>query len=239
MRALRRLNDDWMLATEIHKLEARIWRKTQRDKLRVIMITSAERGEGKSTTVAYLCTALALHPDRKILAVDLDFRDPRLNSHFELDVPRGLGAVLAGECPLQEAVLKTALPNLDLVLPLPIGEDPNLLLRTRELTRIFEWFRQRYDLILIDVPALIPVADASAILPFADGVILMGMAGKTTRPMLTRARDICLGMDANILGIIVGNLKEATAGYGDAGYYYGYRKRREAAAESASPKTGA
>lgn len=239
MRVLRRLNDDWMLATEIHKLEARLWRMTQRDKLRVIMITSAERGEGKSTTVAYLSTALALHPDRKILAVDLDFRDPRLNSHFELDVPRGLGAVLNGECPLQEAILKTALPNLDLVLPLPTGEDPNLLLRTRALAQIFDWFRQRYDLILIDVPALIPVADASAILPFADGVILMGMAGKTTRPMLLRAREICLGMDANILGIIVGNLNETGAGYQDAGYYYGYRKRGAEATGSASPKTGA
>jgi capsular exopolysaccharide synthesis family protein len=227
-----------MLATEIHKLEARLWRKTQRDKLRVVMITSAERGEGKSTTVAYLSTALALHPDRKILAVDLDFRDPRLNSHFELDVPRGLGAVLNGECPLQDAILKTALPNLDLILPLPTGEDPNLLLHTREMTQIFDSVRQRYDLILIDVPALIPVADASAILPFADGVILMGMAGKTTRPMLTRAREICLGMDANILGIVVGNLKEAEAGYADAGYYYGYRKRRVDVTQSASPGTG-
>jgi len=227
-----------MLATEIHKLEARLWRLSQRDKLRVIMITSADRGEGKSTTVAYLSTALALHPDRKILAIDLDFRDPRLNSHFELDVPRGLGTVLNGECPLQEAILKTALPNLDLALPLPTGEDPNLLLRTRELSLIFDWLRQRYDMILIDVPALLPVADASAVLPFADGVILMGMAGRTTRPMLTRAREICVGMDANILGIIVANLREATTGYADAGYYYGYRKRRAEVAGSASPKSG-
>jgi protein-tyrosine kinase len=239
MRALRRLNEDWMLATEVHKLEARIWRMAQRDKLRVIMITSAERGEGKSTTIAYLSTALALHPDRRIVAVDLDFRDPRLNSHFEVEVPRGLGAVIRGECLLPEAILKTALPSLDLILPLPAGEDPNLLLRTRELTQIFEWLRQRYEMVLIDVPALIPVADASAILPFADGVILMGMAGKTTRPMLTRARDICLGMDANILGIIVGNLKEATAGYADAGYYHGYRKQRAEVTEGASPKAGA
>jgi capsular exopolysaccharide synthesis family protein len=238
MRVLRRLNDDWVLATEIHKLEARLWRRTQRDKLRVIMITSADRGEGKSTTVAYLATALALHPDRKIVAIDLDFRDPRLNSHFELDIPLGLGAVLRGECPLQDAILKTALPNLDLALPLPAGEDPNLLLRTRELSQIFDWLRQQYDLVLIDVPALIPVADASAVLPFADGVILMGMAGKTTRPMLTRAREICVGMDANILGIIVGNLREATAGYVDAGYYYGYRKRRAEIAESTTRKSG-
>jgi len=224
MRILDRLNDDWPLATEIHKLEARLWRRSQRDGLRVLVVTSAERGEGKSTTVAYLAAALALHPDRRILAVDLDFRAPRLNTHFGIKVPRPFGAALRGELPLAECILNTGLASLDLVLPPAEGDDPALLLRTPELARAFETFRRDYHLVLIDVPALVPVADASAVLPFADGVILMAMAGKTTRPMLTRARDICVGMDANILGLVVGNLRETGLGYGDSGYYYGYRK---------------
>ncbi len=226
MRILDRLNDDWLLATEIHKLEARVWRQSRRDNLRVIMVTSAERGEGKSTTVAYLAAALALHPDHRILAVDLDFRAPRLNSHFGLEVQQPFGAVLRGERPLPECVLKTEITNLHLVLPPPEGDDPALLLRTSEMTGAFKFFREVYDLVLIDVPALVPVADATAVLPFADGVILMAMAGRTTKPMLARARDICLGMDANILGLIVGNLRETGQGYGSSGYYYGYRNEK-------------
>lgn len=235
MRILERLNDDWLLATEIHKLEARIWRRSQRDGIRVVMITSAERGEGKSTTIAHLAAAMALHPDRRILAVDLDFRAPRLNTHFQIDVPHTFGEALRGECSLQDCILKTGIASLDLVLPQPDGDDPGLLLRTPAMARAFELFRKGYDMVLIDVPALVPVADASAVLPFADGVILMAMAGKTTKPMLTRARDICLGMDANILGLIVGNLNEPGHGYGGSGYYYGYRREKSKGDEAGKP----
>ena len=221
MKTLDRLNVDWLLAAEIHKLEARLWRKAQRERIRVILITSPVRREGKTTTVAFLATALALHPDRKIMVVDLDFREPRLNDHFDLEVPCGIGAVLRNECSLENSILKTQLPNLDLVLPSPGGEDPGLLLRTVDVEKVFRQLRESYDLILMDVPALLPVADASALLPFADGVILMAMAGYTTKPLLGRAREICVGMGANILGLIVGNLREAMPEYaGGEDYYY-------------------
>jgi capsular exopolysaccharide synthesis family protein len=236
MRILDRLNEDWRLATEIHKIEARLWRKVKKDRLRVIMIASAARGEGKSTTVAYLATALALHPDRKILVVDLDFRDPQLNSHFELDVPRGFGAVLRGECPLRDAIMKTDLPNLDLILPSPDSDDPSLLLETLGFRDIFDSFRKDYDLVLMDVPAMIPVADASTLLPLVDGVILMAMAGRTTKPELRQAREICMGMEANILGLIIGNLQEGVPGYANAGYYYAYRRGKPPGEGNGDPK---
>lgn len=231
MRTVDRLNDDWLLATEIQKIEARVWRKTQRDHLRLVMVTSAARGDGKSTTVAYLATALGLHPDRRILAVDLDFREPQLNSHFQVEVTRGLGGVLRGEYPLADAIIQTSLPSLHLILPTDDGEEPSLLLKTKEFVGIFDHFRKTYDLVLLDVPALNPVADATSVLPMVDGVILMAMAGKTTRPQLNRAREICVGMEANILGLIIGNLQEAVPEYGDGGYhgyhYYGsYRQKR-------------
>jgi capsular exopolysaccharide synthesis family protein len=233
METLRRLNDDWSLATEIHKLEARLWRKVQRDRIRVVMISSAERGEGKSTTVAHLATALALHEDRRILAVDLDFRDPKLNTHFGIENTCGFGAVLRGARALPDGIQKTSLPNLDLILPAEGGEDPALLMKTVELRTIFDTLRRQYDLILMDVPALIPVADASSLIPFADAVILMAMAGRTTKPLLARAREICLGMDARILGLIIGNLNESIPSYGKYGYYHGYQ-RKEPAARQAS-----
>jgi capsular exopolysaccharide synthesis family protein len=219
MKIVDRLNENWLMATEIHKLEARLWRKSQRDRIRVILFSSASRGEGKSTTVACLAAALGLYPDRRVLAIDLDFREPQLNSHFEVEVTTGLGAVLRRECRIEEAIIKSVLPSLDLVLPAAEGEDPALLLRTPELWQMFADFRKVYDLVLMDVPALIPVADASVLLPLADGVILLAMAGKTTKHELTTARELCLGMEANILGLVVGNLQEAIP---DRGYGYGY-----------------
>ncbi len=150
-----------------------------------------------------------------------------------LEVGAGLGSVIRGERTVQSAILKTELPNLDLLLPLQDGEDPHLLLRTQQVHAMIDDLRMGYDLILIDVPALIPVADAAILLPLADGVVLLAMAGKTRKPQLRRAREICLGMGAKILGLVVGNLQEAIPGYGGDSYYYGH-KRKEAAASGTS-----
>jgi len=127
-----------------------------------------------------------------------------------------------------EAILKTEQPNVDLVLPPEEGEDPGLLLKTPELWDAFNQFRRDYDLVLVDVPPMNPVADASVLLPLADGVILLGMAGKTNKHELARARELCLGMDANILGIVISNLQEAVPEYGyyGEGYGYGYGRRK-------------
>jgi protein-tyrosine kinase len=219
MKTLNRLNDNWTLATAIHKLEARIWRTANRNSIKTILITSAARRDGKSTTVANLATAMALNPKRRILVVDLDFRDPQLNTHFGFDVSCSLGSVLSGKAPIESAIIKTAMPNLDLVLPASEGEDPSLLIRSRVMDKVFDLFRSKYDLIFMDVPALLPVADATALIPYSDGVILMAMAGKTTKKQLTRARELCLGMDANVLGLVVGNIDEVDSDYGYTSYY--------------------
>jgi receptor protein-tyrosine kinase len=223
-----KLKEDPLLDSEIHKLAARLWRRARRENMKVLLVTSAARGEGKSTTVAYLATALALHPGRRILAIDLDFREPKLNSHFGVEAPHGLGEVIRGRCAIEEAIVPTGLATLQLLLPPADGEDHKLLLRTEDLERTFDLLRQAYDLVLLDAPALIPVADTSSLIPLVDGVLLMAMAGKTTRHQLKKAREICVGLDANILGLVVGNLQEAMPEYGSLGYGYGYSIRGDA-----------
>lgn len=224
MKTLTQLNEDWVLATQIHKLEARLWRLVHKKGIKIVVISSASRGEGKSTTLAHLATALSLHPDRKVLAVDFDFRDPQVGTHFELEPKTTLGSVLRGEAEIASALVGCALPNLHLLLPDPAGDDPSTLLETLRLPEVSAFAREHYDLTLVDVPALVPVADASAVLPHTDGVILMAMAGKTTKAHLTRAREICVGMDAEILGLIVGNVQESISGYQQDAYYASYRR---------------
>jgi capsular exopolysaccharide synthesis family protein len=223
MKTLRRLRSDWLLATEISKLESRLWRISTRDDVRCVLVTSAVRGEGKSTTVAYLATSLGLYPNRRILAMDFDFRIPGLSGYFDVDVPYGIDRVLSGEISVLEAIIPTELPSLHLALPTRTGADPNLLLRTQDLLAAFSTLRESYDLILIDTPAIIPVSDATMLMPVADGVILTGMAGRTTEPQLRRAREICEGMDANVIGLVIGNVQEAAPDYVAEDYnYYGY-----------------
>ena len=226
MKTVDRLREDWILATEINKLEARLWRQARRDHLNTILITSAVRSEGKSTTVAYLATSMGLYPGRRVLAIDFDLRVPSLNSHFGITFPHGLEKALTGEMPVENVIVETGLPSLHLLLPTPGKQNHHLLLRTQELTALMSTLRGRYDLILIDSPAIIPVADATMLMPLADGVLLVGMAGKTTETQLRRAKDICEGMGANILGLVVGNVQEAAPDYiADEYDYYGYAEK--------------
>ncbi len=222
MKTLDRLREDWVMATEIHKLEARIWRQAQRDGLQVVLITSGVRGEGKSTTAAYLATALGQYPERRILAADLDVREPRLAAYLDIEVRHSLEEVIGEQRTPEDVVTKTALPSLDVLSPPPGGMDPAILLQTRELHRVFQWMKQQYDFILIDAPALTPVADTAMLIPLSDGVILVGMAGKTTKGQLQQAREQCLGMGANLLGLVVGNLQEALPEH--VNEYYSYRR---------------
>lgn len=222
MKTLERLKQDGLLATEINKLESRLWRQVRRDDLKTVLVTSAVRGEGKSTTVAYMSTSLGLYPGRRVLALDFDFRIPTLNQHFGLEVPVGIDKVLSGEAKLVDALVKTELPGLHVGAPTSGGADPALLLRTHVLREMFMTLRETFDLIVMDTPAIIPVADATMLLPFADGVILAAMAGRTTGPQLARARELCEGMDSNILGLVVGNVEEAAPDYIAGDYDYGY-----------------
>jgi len=223
MKVLDMLGRDWAMATEIHKLESRLWKQAREGGLKVILFTSAIRGEGKSTTVACVAASASMYEGRRVLVVDLDFRIPRLNEYLNLEVPCGLAEVLRGDATLDEAILHTQLPGLDVLLPSPHQVEPELLLNTPKLLHEFRTLRDRYDLILLDVPAVIPVADTSRLIPLSDGVVLVVMAGKSTKPQLSRARELCLGMGANLLGLVVGNVQEALPDYLDTSYYYGYR----------------
>ena len=66
------------------------------------------------------------------------------------------------------------------------------------------------------------VADASGLIPLSDGILLVVMAGKTPRPLLSRARELCLGMGGRILGLVVGNAEEAAPEAYGYGSYYSY-----------------
>jgi len=210
------------MATEVRKLQARLWRHVRKENLKTVLVTSAVGGEGKTTTVAYLATTMALHPDRRILAVDFDFRHPQLHKYFDVEPGGGMADVLEGTRSLDDAIQNTELPSLDLLVVAGKLERPGHILHSPQLEATMESLRSRYDLIMMDGPPLVPVADASALVPLSDGVLFVVMAGKTPKPHLERARELCLGMGGNILGLVVGNAREAAPDYYNPRYYYEY-----------------
>ena len=186
---------------------------------RVIAVSSANPGEGKTTVVSNLAMALA-EINQRVLLVDGDTRKPELHSIFNVDKSPGVSEILAGRsAPL---IRETKIPNLA-VLPGGGGADASVLFGPR-LTDLFALLRRKFDLILIDTPPVLNMPDARMFVRQADAVILVIRADFSTRSAIQLARQRLQDGGNWLLGTILNdwNPKSSSYGYGDNyGKYYG------------------
>ena len=155
--------------------------------LRTVMVTSPGEGDGKSVTAANLALTMAQEIQTNVVLVDADLRTPSAHGLLGIAGTPGLAEVLAGEATLDEALVY--LPDLRLTL-LPAGAAPQFpteLLGSNAMRRTLDTLRSRFDRVVIDVPAVMPVADAGTVGPLADGVLMVVRAGVTKRPALDLA----------------------------------------------------
>jgi polysaccharide biosynthesis transport protein len=205
---------------------------------RSIMITSALKEEGKSTTVANLAVAVA-RTGRRVVLVDLDLRRPYVDRFFKLDGKPGLTNVVLGHATLEEATARIAIPVVEQqagpgkgnghspvggfvdVLPSgPIPPDAGEFVGTGAVSHILKELSQRYDVVLIDTPPILHVGDALTLASDVDGLILVARLPAIRRPILnelTRVLENCPGAKLGF-ALAGAHLEE---GYGDGyGYYY-------------------
>ncbi len=160
----------------------RLNRALKQANARSVVITSATRAEGKTTTSCNLALALAsMAGGRQIALLELDVRRPSLA--FELGVrPRaGIQQVLAGEIPLAEARLKTDVPDLDVYLATAPDPQPLDHLSGPAVGAVFRELTRRHDLVVVDSPPVLPVPDVPLILAHADAAVAVARAGVTRR----------------------------------------------------------
>jgi capsular exopolysaccharide synthesis family protein len=172
-------------------------------KLRVLSITSALPGEGKSYTAYNLGLAFAA-TGRKVLIIDADLRRPRQHALFRAAREDGLADLLAGLKSFDE-VLTPHPVEANLTL-LPAGRQSPLaseLLGGGEIGGVLEAARTRFDLILVDTPPVLPVADAILIGTHCDGTIGVLRAGRTSRKALRRFVQTLARNRVHILGIVI------------------------------------
>ncbi len=172
----------------------------------VILVTSPSPGEGKTTTTSNLGTALA-ETGRSVLILDGDFRRPRLHQYFELSNDWGLTNILAAEGTVEMMGLPTSVKGLTV---LPNGPKPDSvprLLYSPELRRFFQTARERYDIVLIDAPPVLEVADARLLGKFADGVVLVLRSGATDRADALQAYQQLYEDGTPLLGTVLNDFK--------------------------------
>jgi protein-tyrosine kinase len=189
------------IAERYRGIRSRLTHLEESGPLRSILVTSPGSRDGKSVTAANLALTMAQEFQRNVILVDADLRRSSVHTLFGLDFKPGLADVLAGEVTLEEALVY--LPEYRLTI-LPAGRTPHFpteLLGSMAMRRAIDMLRARFDRILIDLPAVIPLADAGTIASLADGVVMVVRAGVTQRPALEEALTVF--EESKVLGVVL------------------------------------
>jgi len=213
---------DSPVATEFHRLYSRLVRLETQQRLGVVLVTSARRGEGKTTTSAFLAQTAALHSGKKVAIVDCDLRKPRLHEVFGVSQRMGMSDVLANLLPLSSVMKSTQLPNLKLITSGRGVGVPTALFEASVFKSTIGELRANFDFVVIDTAPVLPVADAFFISGSCDGVLLVVQAGRTPVEVMARAGELLNEGGANLIGAIINNVEEVLPYYYDY-EYYGYR----------------
>lgn len=181
--------------------------------LKVVAVTSAAAGEGKTATATNLAIVLS-QLGRPVLIVDCDLRKPRLHQVFKISNQTGLVSHLAATADAEEIVHATNIPNLWITPSGPVAPNPSELLSS---DRMYDWLRaarSRFEYIIIDTPPALAVTDATIVGVIADGVVLTLRSGKVTREDARHCRDRLRQADVRILGAVLNRYRSTHSGLG-------------------------
>jgi capsular exopolysaccharide synthesis family protein len=174
---------------------------------KVIVLTSPEGGDGKTSVASNLAIALA-QIGRRVVLVDGDLRKPRLHQVFDVDPDHGLAKLLEEEDgiegrPISEIVCTTELPNLFLLPTAVASEGTAAKLHSDRLRILLERLRRDFDLVIIDSPPMLHLSDARVLGSRADGVVLVFRARRTTIDEALAAYECLVEDGIRVLGTVL------------------------------------
>ena len=178
----------------------------------VLAVCSALAGEGKTTVAVGLAVTIAQDfPDRRVLLVETDLQRPVLADDFGIHASPGLGDCLTKKVPLLTAVRPTFLENLHIVPAGAATSGPGRLLRSSHMASIVDAMRQSYDVVILDLPAILANSDAILLTDLADGVICVVRAGITPVAMANRAVEQI--EPGKLRGVVINGTDSAIPGW--------------------------
>lgn len=169
---------------------------------KLIALTSANAGEGKTTTTVNLAIAFAQTGSR-VLAVDCDMRKSRLHRYLQAKREPGLSTLISKQVSIDEAITKNVRPGLDVLTAGEIPPNPAELLSSDRMKEIIDELSQHYDYIFFDTPPVTVVTDAVALSQFLDGIIVVVRQNYTNHENIASVVKTLNIAKAKILGFIV------------------------------------
>ncbi len=195
----------------------RLWEKPGK----VLLITSALAGEGKTMTVCNLGAAYA-QAGQSVVLIDTDLRRPAIHDLYGVQPARGFTNVIVGDAKLPDVTLETDVPGLRVVPSGPLPPNPAQLLENDRARQAIEEAREMADLIILDSPPCLLITDAAVLASYADSVVLVIQAGQINARELQRARQALEAGRTPLLGVILNRVALSRGGYYYYYYYYYY-----------------
>jgi protein-tyrosine kinase len=205
-------------AEQYRLLRTRVTRAENGRAFRSIIVTSPNKGDGKSLTAANLALTMAQDPQQRVLLLDADLRRPSIHRLFGIPETPGLSDILMGGATLEESLVVVPDQRLTVLPSGLVPAQPAELLGSSGMRRLLDLLRTRFDRILIDMPPVAPLADVSIASTMADGVLMIVRAGATPKPAIERALSSIEG--AKVLGLVLNDAGASGAKYEYPGYRY-------------------
>lgn len=185
-------------------------------KYKTIAITSANPGEGKSTTAGNLALTLA-EGDAKVLLVDCDMRKPAMHKSFRITNTYGISDVLLQRQKVMD-VAHQYNKNLSIITAGKIPPNPIEMLSSKAMTLFLEEMKNHFDYVVLDTPPLNAVADAQILSTKVDGTLVVVRASVTKKDDVHNSIDVLKKVNANIIGTVLHAVDNSRNKYY---YYYG------------------
>lgn len=180
----------------------------------ILTVTSCAPGEGKSTFCTNLAICLA-SDGQKVVIVDCDLRRPTQHRAFPtLSNQRGVSSVLTGNCTLAEAIQEGPVPNLHFLTSGPLPTNPGRLVESLRLRSLVTELARSYDMVIIDAPPLLAVADAIPLSRASRATLVVVEHGKTTRRMVTDLRHRMESGGVEPIGVVLNKVDPKAGSYG-------------------------
>ncbi len=185
---------------------------------KVILLTSAGAGEGKTSSCLNLATSLA-EAGSRVVVIDVDLRRPSCHRLLGLQNHVGLSSFLSGQVDLAGVLHSIAKPKIMFVPAGPTPPNPAELVGSVRMRAALDQLRHDYDFVLLDAPPVLPVTDAVVVGRESEGVVLVVKGQDTPRELVRRARDHLQQAGAHLLGVVVNNVD---LGWSDVYFYRQY-----------------
>jgi len=188
---------------------------------KVLLMTSSQPSEGKTTSSVNLAITLAKN-EKRVLLLDADMRKSRIHRILRMKNDGGLSTYLSGNAVLEHIIQKSYIPNLYAITSGPTPLNPSELLGSQRMKNLLELLSEVYDHIIIDSPPVLAVTDARLLASFVDGVILVIKSSETPRAAVLNAKRLLA--HGRLIGVLLNGVNMRSSNYHNYSGYYNHEK---------------